>query len=746
MQITRNAGCGGVGTGTFQAWLFESTGVIELVYGSGMTGSNDGGYSVGLQSGASTNFAAVTTSGPTVSYVAANDTQTNAITSGTAYIFTPNTPIAPTGFSATGVGVTSMTLNWADNAINEVGYAIYQSTDNVNFTFVTQTAANATSQAVSNLFPNTTYFFKIYAVTEGALSSALSGSQVTNAAGVVMSTAVGGNWSSTATWAGGVVPTATDDVTIVDGATVTIDTAAVALDVTVGQGTSGVLQFDATTVRTLTVGLNVTINSGGTLQSATTGTVTTHTLSVGGNLTNNGTLNLSTNANTAAAGLTFTNTTNNTFGGTGATTNIRTLTINKGTSNANILELNPTNFTVQGVATDVAGFLTLTNGTLKVSGTFAVTNRVFTTAAYSIGATTGFWLNNPNFTVAGQAGSPATSGLLRISQGTFNIGTGTGNSMGFNVGSTITVEGGAVNATGRFGVASAANTITYTQSGGTITVCTIGNGSASLGSFDLGTSASSNISVSGGMVVVQLAHTNATPIDYRYDSGSTLGNLTGGTVQFGNAASGAAKTFSARGVAFNYVVNTTSAGHTVNLSTTLVNWNHVAFGNINIGTGGTFGCGNSIFFIQGNVVNDGTLTATGASVRLYNGGSSAQTYSGNGTFTAPVTSFELDNANGLTITTTNQIPTARVILFTGSFTGANKITLGNGGATTGTVLIGNGTTPTAAGSFDVPLTFNLGTGGEVVSYLRTTASRATGGEINPARSLTTVTHVDKQPH
>ena len=35
-------------------------------------------------------------------------------------------------------------------------------------------------------------------------------------------------------------------------------------------------------------------------------------------------------------------------------------------ANANVLELNPTNFTVQGVNTDVAGFLTVTSGTLKI--------------------------------------------------------------------------------------------------------------------------------------------------------------------------------------------------------------------------------------------------------------------------------------------------------------------------------------------------------------------------------------------
>src|SRR6185295_6273872 len=136
--------------------------------------------------------------------------------------------------------------------------------------------------------------------------------------GAVASTAAGGLWSATTTWAGGVVPTSSDNVTIVDGSTVDIDTAAVAFSVTVGTGgAAAVLEYEPTTPRTLTTGGGVTIASNGTLQSAATGTVTTHVLSVGGNLTNNGVLDFSTNGNTAGAGITFTTAANATFSGTG---------------------------------------------------------------------------------------------------------------------------------------------------------------------------------------------------------------------------------------------------------------------------------------------------------------------------------------------------------------------------------------------------------------------------------------------
>ncbi len=115
--------------------------------------------------------------------------------------------------------------------------------------------------------------------------------------------APGGNWSSPATWSGG-VPTAADSVSIGSGCTVTIDTAATALSLIIFNG--GVLQYEETTARTLAIGDYVTVGVGGIFQSAATGTQTGHVLSVGGSLTNAGTIDFSTNTDTAGAGIVFT--------------------------------------------------------------------------------------------------------------------------------------------------------------------------------------------------------------------------------------------------------------------------------------------------------------------------------------------------------------------------------------------------------------------------------------------------------
>jgi hypothetical protein len=720
MTIPR-AGAATTGAGTFQMWLYESShatlpGVIAFVYGNGIIlNSANGGYSIGLQSGAATNFASVTTTGDTVSYAAANNTQTNAITAGKKYTFTPNIPAAPTGLNFTAVTAISQTINWTDNATNEFGYVIYRSTDGINFTFLTQTAAGATSFADTGLNPSTTYFYQVYAVTEGALSSpALAGSQMTAAAGNITSIA-SGNWSAGATWSGGVPPTAADNVTIAAGHTVEIDSSN-AFSVTILSG--GVLQFEATTARTLTVGSSVTINSGGTFQSNPAGTQTGHVLSIGTNLVNNGTLDFSTNADTAGAGITFTGAANNTFSGTGTTNDVRAITINKGVAIANTLELTATNFTVRGVNTDVAGFLTLTNGTFKISSAFTMTNRVFTTATYSIPVTGGIWLNNPNFTVAGQAGGTTTAnnGLFRVTQGIYNIGVGIADGMGGGTGATFIIEGGTVNAAGRI---DPQNAVTYTQSGGTVNVAVIGNNRSNFGSFELFSTAST-FNMSGGTINVINRNTGATQVDW--DIRSTTFSITGGLMVIGATGAPAATTYiNIGGITPNLTINATMTN------------------NIN----------NAALFLRGTtVINNGAITSTGASARFDFGGPAAMSYSGTGTFGTLATPFAGVgiSANSTFLTTLSApIVVNRVNLFQGGFIGSGQITLGNGAASTTVVQIGSAGLTTPGGNFDVSPVHNQGTGGEIVLYLFETAPRTTGVEINPTRILTSMS-VDNPNH
>jgi len=768
-QSTFNTG--GTADLTYQVSLSESTGAIQFVYGSmtmstaGAADANSNNPNIGFSSSnvantvGSVTAAQSGTPAPTFDGASAvpvaNLYTAGAITTLTSaadgsrrtFSFTPSAPLAPSALNFTAVTATAMTLNWTDNSSDETSFAIYRSTDGINYSFVSSVAANAVSSTQSGLTPATTYYWRVFAVKE-ALSSDASGSQATLVPASVVSTG-SGLWSSTvpdAPWPGGIIPTANDNVTIADGTTVTVDiTTAACYNLTIGQGSSGVLDYLSTTASTLTVGGSVTVSSGAQLQTAATGTITTHSLAVAGNITNNGTLDFSTNGNTAGAVISFTGAGNSAFTGTGGTTDLFGLSLNK-TARSVQVDVNLSNFSVRGSSAAATGALLTSNtgtGTLHIAGTNSFSGTLWSAAAYTVPATLGFWLDNPNFTVNGQNGSPTLAGLLRVTQGTYNVGTASGNSMGFSAGSVIIIEGGAVNTTGRFGVAAAANAISYTQSGGTVTVCTVGNASTTLASFDLGTSLSSTIAVSGGTIVCQLASTAASgPRDYRNQAGGGLLGVPGGVLQMGNASSGAAKSFTIRGVVPSLVISNASAGHSVAWDITLANYNNLC-GNITINSGCTLNCGNVVFLFNGTVLtNNGTLTHNGASSNfVFFLATAPVLYTGTGVVTAPMTNIGIQADQGLTIDPASpNITAGNIRLFGGSVTNANKFTLGNGGTGTSAVQIGNTTTPTNAGTFDVPFTFNLGTGGQTVSYLRTnTVNRSTGPEINPGRVLTSLT-------
>jgi hypothetical protein len=164
---------------SFQAKLYESTGKIEFIYRQEATAVASASASIGITATAtgSGNFLSVNNAGTSSSITEAS--VTTKPTTGRRYAFTPPVPIAPGSLTFSAVSGTAMTLNWTDLSSNEAGFVIYRSTDGINYSFVSQTAAATTSSIQSGLTVNTTYYWKVYAVSAGALSTALSGNQAT---------------------------------------------------------------------------------------------------------------------------------------------------------------------------------------------------------------------------------------------------------------------------------------------------------------------------------------------------------------------------------------------------------------------------------------------------------------------------------------------------------------------------------------------------------------------------------------
>jgi hypothetical protein len=72
-------------------------------------------------------------------------------------------PNAPTNLAAAATGVTTIQLNWNDNATNEDGYKIERSSDGVNFTEVGSAGVNATGYLDSGLSSQAKYYYRVRA-------------------------------------------------------------------------------------------------------------------------------------------------------------------------------------------------------------------------------------------------------------------------------------------------------------------------------------------------------------------------------------------------------------------------------------------------------------------------------------------------------------------------------------------------------------------------------------------------------
>jgi hypothetical protein len=580
----------------FQVKLYESTGVIEYDYGymAGTIVIEAGfGYVTGI------NAPSISPNPPTAAQLLCLQTANTNTFSNTQqyqllampqnnsqYTFTPRTPANPSNLTFTVVTQISMILNWTDNANNEVGYAIYNSLDGINYSYITQLAANSTSYPAAGLSPGTTYYWKVYAVTEGGISASLGGWQATAAAASFTSRATG-NWNTGATWVGLSVPTPNSDVTIMNGHIVTIDGDINVNNITIATG--GTLQIgNDANARTLNVSGNITVNAGAQF-IVNAGSVTSgHILNLAGNILNNGTFDLGPSATTRCQ------TTFNRFGtqfisGIGAPTRFYLMTLNMGTTNSNALDITSSNFSTQST-----GFLTITNGTFKYEAPSAITPFA---ASYTIPLTGGLWLNNSSAVVSTTGGNLSATGFIRVTNGVLNVGTAADQQLLSN-GGTFIIEGGAVNVAGSFTSAPFA-IMNFTISGGTFTVATVGSTLAGQAPFMLSV-AGSTFHQTGGAIVIRsagngnLGYINTTAASYSF---------LGGMLQIGDNSTPAAQTMqvNTNKPIYNFTVNSANATAQLVTNSLIVN------NNVSITTG-TLNVNNLDITVGGNWTDQGTFT------------------------------------------------------------------------------------------------------------------------------------------
>jgi len=82
-------------------------------------------------------------------------------------------PATPTGLSAVSISHDQIQLSWIDQALDETGYRVERSVNGIDFTQITSLASDSVNHTDTGLTPNTTYWYRIYAVN-GAGSSDFS--------------------------------------------------------------------------------------------------------------------------------------------------------------------------------------------------------------------------------------------------------------------------------------------------------------------------------------------------------------------------------------------------------------------------------------------------------------------------------------------------------------------------------------------------------------------------------------------
>ena len=456
-----------------------------------------------------------------------------------------------------------------------------------------------------------------------------------------------GNWGTGATWnCGGlnVVPAAGDTVTIMNGHTVT-------------------LNVNSAVIASLTV------NAGGTLTTAGT---SGSDLYIGGNITNNGTMNMQLSTGTNTIYLSGANITS-TFSGTG-TWLLDNLDLNgtfgspcTGACKVEISGSPNLQFISATLFTGLGGGFTFNAGN---NATATVTlNRNGNQNVPTTGVT------YPNLVVAGGAGNdtPAAGTINVLGNLTVNAGStwlGTTNNPTSNIGGSLIINGTytASSATTSIG-GNFSNNGTFNRGTSTInfngtSAQTIGGSSATIfnnltvsntatGSTTLlsNTSVAGNLSVNSGTLDLSSFTANRTA------AGGTITVANGATLMIGGT----------NGFPTNYTTRTIGATSTIVYSGTnqsVLNLAAPGYGNLTLNGSGTKTAAGSFIVrgdltisgvtlasgtftqtVNGNVDNTGTQTASTGSITL-SGGASAHTLSGNGNYSNLV----LNDALGATLT------------------------------------------------------------------------------------------------
>lgn len=540
-----------------------------------------------------------------------------------------------------------------------------------------------------------------------------------------ISTDNGSNWAASATVPGNA---ATDIVLIRNGHTVTINQNATIASLIVGEGLTGILQYEnIATARSLTVTGDLTIAANGQFNHGLSISVE-HQLLIGGNLSIGNSAKLSVyNSSTRGVNVTFNKSAaeDQTISspGTPNIVDFQKVILNRGSAAGRVL----CNISVNMKGGNNA--LQLTNGIWEQSA-----GSIVLPSSTTGGANWYFGSTNGSFKVTGSAsatftssitGAGGTGGLLGTmvinTSGTVTVGSFNGGANRFENSGTLNIAAGTVVVNGRFTHSSGTTTI----SGGTINIDpqVTTNLSATSNAFEVTSTGTLNMS-NGTVIIVDPNAATGTGMEVKL-SGTV--NFTGGTIQLGDGVSttaGSADGFEvylgSGKYLYNFVVNNPSGtnrhvvltDHTTKKDANVSNSISIVAGELKAVAPDA---ASSNINLSGSWSNAGTFTP-GTTTGFTLNGTASQTISS--TFPASVYNLTVNNAAGavlqrdITVTNTLALTSGDVDLNGNTLTLGSLATLSE---TAGNTVMGTSGKITTTRDIGTPTAANVGGLGAVIT-------------------------------
>ena len=416
---------------------------------------------------------------------------------------------------------------------------------------------------------------------------------------------------------------------------------------------SGTLRYTNgnNTAQNVVVNGDVTVNASATFDVNTTGNAA-NSLTLYGNLTNNGIFDMNTGAN-QVCNVTFTGNTNKEINGSGSTTDFNTIVVNKGSSRNTLLEVKSSALTLNA---NLATALTLTNGTFRL--TSPITLNLTNSGSFNIPVSGSLSANGGTINIGGPLATDATDlqldGRLEVIAGGVNIGTpGTNFNNDIEYSSAgypeIIVSGGSLYVNGQIRRVTTINTgsLNYSQSNGSSTVTIAGSNANNARALLEILNTGSKFNMSGGTLNI-IGSFNSSAYNDLYLAPDTS-SVTGGTILFGSSITPANTDFNmvTSVPLYNLEVDATTNDKILDLRIyplTLTN-------NLTINGNSIFRTNGLNVTIGGNLVNTNSNAAAGLNVGGYQPGISTQltTFNGSGIKNISGIGANLTNFANLTI-------------------------------------------------------------------------------------------------